>query len=368
MEGGVEAITAASITAFYLFDVAEGIDLARLQAQMGGGAAAARLVPKAGAPSYFTYAVPPVVVDGEALGIGEIDGFRSRVKFFDYGVISLALTRPFAGGWQELIALSQNYIENEALEQQAERACRHVVEKCQHAVLQARQQWLSEDYLVFSITGLEPALTAAALVECRAAEIALLLRGERQALSEQEQEEVLRSRLSYLIDDLVVPTWNAGLVYDTEAGAQAALEIFEFANSQLLEFRYYDALLDVELARIYGPLQQKRRFESLAGRAYVRATRELHALFIDVNEVTDRTQNALKLIGDIYAARLFHLVATRLGVPTWKASVEEKLKTLDDIYRFAVEQVAISRGHLLELTIVGILVFELMLFFLGIMT
>jgi hypothetical protein len=61
-------------------------------------------------------------------------------------------------------------------------------------------------------------------------------------------------------------------------------------------------------------------------------------------------------------------VATRLGVPTWKASVEEKLKTLDDIYRFAVEQVAISRGHLLELTIVGILVFELMLFFLGIMT
>jgi hypothetical protein len=227
---------------------------------------------------------------------------------------------------------------------------------------------LSEDYLVLSITGLEPRLTAAALVERRAAEIALLLRGERQPLSEQEQEEVLRSRLSYLVDDLVVPTWNAALVYDTEAGAQAALEIFEFANSQLLEFRYYDALLDAELGRIYGRLKQKRRFESLAGRSYTRATRELHALFIDVNEVTDRTQNALKLIGDIFAARLFHLVAMRLGVPTWRASVDEKLKTLDDIYRFAVEQVSISRGHLLELTVVGILLFELVLFFMGIMT
>ena len=58
---------------------------------------------------------------------------------------------------------------------------------------------------------------------------------------------MLRNRLSYLADDLVIPTWNAAFVYDTEAGAQAALEIFEFANSQLLEFRYYDELLDAEL-------------------------------------------------------------------------------------------------------------------------
>jgi hypothetical protein len=361
-------ITSGSITAFYLFDVSETIDLSRIREQIGGDAAAARLVPRAGTPSYFTYTVPPVVVDGEALGITDIDGFGARVKFFDYGVVSLALTRPFAGSWDELIALSQVYIENDRLEQQAERACRQVVERCQAAMLRPHSQWLSEDYLVFSVTGLEPRLTAATLVEQRAAEIALLLRGERQPLSEQEQQEVLRSRLSYLMVDLVVPTWNAAFVYDTEAGAQLALEIFEFANSQLLEFRYYDALLDAELARIYGRLQQKPRFESLAGRGYVRATRELHALFIDVNEVTDRTQNALKLIGDIYAARLFHLVAQRLALPMWKASVDEKLKTLDDIYRFAVEQVGISRGHLLELTIVGILVFELMLFFLGIMT
>jgi hypothetical protein len=44
-----------------------------------------------------------------------------------------------------------------------------------------------------------------------------------------------------------------------------------------------------------------------------------------------------------------------------------KLETLDDIYGFAVEQVAIARGQLMELTIVLILVFELVLFFAGIM-
>ena len=74
------------------------------------------------------------------------------------------------------------------------------------------------------------------------------------------------------------------------------------------------------------------------------------------------------MVGDVYSARLFHLTAARLGLASWKGSVKEKLETLDDIYRFAVEQIAISSGHFLELTVVLILVLELVLFFLGIMT
>jgi hypothetical protein len=362
------AITTATITAFFLFDVAENIDLGVLQREIGGDPAAARFVPKSGAPSYFQYAVPPLVVDGDRVGVPEIEGFRARLKFFDYGVMSLALTRPFAGEWSELIALGQQYIENENLDEQAQRACRTVMQLAAAALTSGRSSWLSEDYLVFSVTALASQVTAEELLAQRSEQIALLLSGERRGLSRQEQEDVLRNRLSYFADDLVVPTWNAAFVYDTESGAQAALEIFEFANSQLLEFRYYDDLLDLELGRIYSQLQQKRRFGTIAGRGYIRATHQLHALFIDVNEITDRTQNALKMIGDIYAARLFHLAASRLGLAMWKASVEEKLKTLDDIYRFAVEQVAIARGQLLELTIVLILMFELVLFFMGIMT
>jgi hypothetical protein len=236
------------------------------------------------------------------------------------------------------------------------------------AFTEVRPTYLSEDYLVFSVTGLDRPTTAEAMLAAHGAEIALVLRGERHPLSEQEQTEVLRNRLSYLADDLVIPTWNAAFIYDTEAGAQAAIEIFEFANSQLLEFRYYDQLLDVRLGRIYAQLQHQRWLDTLMGRRYIRAANDLHALFIDVNEITDKTQNALKMIGDIYAARVFSLAAARLGLDRWKASVEEKLETLDDIYGFAVEQVAIARGHFLELTIILILVFELILFFLGIMT
>jgi hypothetical protein len=361
------AIQAATLTAFYLFDVADQIDVGALPAAIGGGAASVRLLPKSTAPSYFQYSTLPVAVDGDALGIPDIDGFRVRLKFFDYGVVSLALSRPFAGDWKDLIAFSQKYIENEALEQGAEAVCRDVCTRFGRAFTAARETSLSEDYLVFAVTALDQPMSAEALVLARGAEIALLLRGERHALSDQEQGEVLRNRLSYLADDLVIPTWNAAFVYDNEAGAQAALEIFEFANSQLLEFRYYDQLLDVQLGRIYAQLQHQRWFDTLIGRRYIRAANELHALFIDVNEITDKTENALKMVGDIYAARVFNLSAARLGLDRWKASVNEKLGTLDHIYRFAVEQVGISRGHLLELTIIMILVLELVLFFLGIM-
>src|ERR1019366_6362101 len=155
--------------------------------------------------------------------------------------------------------------------------------------------------------------------------------------------------------------------YDTPTGAQAAFEILEFANSQLLEFRYYDQLLDDQLSAIYARLQHPRWFESWLGWRYTRAARQVHALFIDVNELTDRTENTLKFIGDIYAARLFTLVADRLGLERWKANVGEKLKTLDDIYRFAVEQSAMSRGEFLELTVVVILILELVLIVMGVM-
>ena len=170
-----------------------------------------------------------------------------------------------------------------------------------------------------------------------------------------------------LATDLVVPTWSAAFVWDTDVGTRGVLEILEFSNSQLLEFRYYDQLLDSQLEAIYRKLQKPGWLDQWIGGRYTRAARQVHRLFIDVNELTDKTENALKIAGDVYAARLFTLVGARLGLDQWKANVRDKLKTLDDIYRFAVEQTAMARGELLELMIVAILVFELVLFFAGIM-
>jgi len=241
------------------------------------------------------------------------------------------------------------------------------VQRLKPALAGPRSSFLSEDYLVYVVNELERRQTASEVIARHGEAIAAMLRGERQRLSEQERTKILRHRISYLDDDLVIPTWNAAFVYDTPGGAQAALEILEFANSQLLEFRYYDELLDRELASIYALLQHPKWYDEWIGSRYRRAARQVHALFIDVNELTDRTENSLKFIGDIYASRLFALGSDRLGLERWKANVQEKLKTLDDVYRNAVELTTISRGQVMELAIVLILVLELVLFFMGVM-
>jgi hypothetical protein len=361
------SIRAGQIVAFYLFDVAETIDLQAIPALVTGPAVAARLNPKPATPPYVQYDKPPISFDGATVGIPDLDGYQVRFRAYDYGVMSLSLSRSFSGDWSELLAIGQSLIENAELEQRAEDLCRRVIERVKTAINGLRPTFLSEDYLVYVVHDLGQPLGADELIAARGDTIATMLRGERQPLSSQEKQKILRRRISYLSDDLVIPTWNAAFVYDTPTGALAALEILEFANSQLLEFRYYDQLLDNELAQIYGRLQRPKWYDTWIGARYRNAARQVHSLFIDVNELTDRTENTLKFIGDIYAARLFGLVADRLGLERWKANVQEKLKTLDDIYRFAVEQSSMSRGQFLELTVVLILVLELVLIFMGVM-
>jgi len=361
------AIEHAAVVALYLFDVAERIELQTIPGVIGASGVQARLSPKPATPAYLQYDKPPLSFDAESIGLQPVDGFTTRFRLYDYGVASVSLTKPFAGSWSDLLDVGQQLMENPQLEQRIEQLCQEVVTRIAPAIVGRRKEFLSEDYVVYTLFELDERVSADELIVDRGEDLAAMLRGERQPLSEQEKTAVLKHRLSYLADDLTIPTWNAALVYDTPSGAQATLDILEFANSQLLEYRYYDELLDAELAMIYSRLQRPRWYEQWIGSRYTNAARHVHALYIDVNELTDRTENSLKFIGDVYAARLFGLVADRLGLTTWKANVQEKLKTLDDIYRFAVEQSSMARGQFLELTVVLILILELILLLLGVM-
>ena len=360
-------IESGSVTAFFLYDISETIQLDQVRSLAGGAARDSRFTTKIAAPVYVQYKPPPIALSGEVVGVREVQGFAASFKIYEYGVVSVALTLDFRGEWSDLIGFAGSVLASGQLESGARRAVDKVVERIGHAATGLRTSYLSEDYYVFGVKALNPPLEAAALLAQHGNEIVQLLRSERRRLSTDERDEVLRHRLSYLSDDLFVVTWQAAFVYDAE-DLDAALEIVEFANSQLLQYRYYDDLLDKELTAIYAQVQKTRWRDALVGGRYTKAAHRLHSLFIDVNDITDRTQNALKMVGDIYAARMLQLSSQRIGVESWRLAVEEKLRTLDSIYRFVVEEMHIARGHFLELTIIGILLFELALFFLGIMT
>jgi hypothetical protein len=145
------AIQSGLVAAFYLFDVAEAIDLAAVPALMPARTSAARLAPKPATPAYLQYqSPPPLLIDGESLHAGDLDGFRVRVKLFEYGVVSLALTRPFAGTWADLGDVGQRLLGAGSLDKQAEQLCGRVVERLRPALDHPRATVLTEDYFVFA--------------------------------------------------------------------------------------------------------------------------------------------------------------------------------------------------------------------------
>jgi hypothetical protein len=230
-----------------------------------------------------------------------------------------------------------------------------------------RERFLTEDYLAFAVNSLDQTMSAGQLLQEHGSDIAHLLRGDTQPLSGQEQAAVLKNALSYFETDLVIPAWNAAFIFDTETAALAALEIIEFANSQLLELRYHDEVLERRLAELYARLQEPRWNSRLVSRRHRRAALQAQALIIDVNALTDRVSNALKFVGDNYLARLLSNVAARLGVENWRKDVDDKLATLNEIHRFAVDQSNAAQASILELIVVLILIIELGLILAGLM-
>ncbi len=141
------------------------------------------------------------------------------------------------------------------------------------------------------------------------------------------------------------------------------MQLLEYANSQLLEFRHYDDLLTRELAGVYDSLGKKPTFVSrwrLSGEAS-----RLQTVLLDVTELTERADNAIKFLSDMFSARLYRLAASKIGVPDYKSLTQEKLRTAEDLYRFLIDQFHQSRTFVLESMVVLILLIELVYIFHG---
>ncbi len=120
----------------------------------------------------------------------------------------------------------------------------------------------------------------------------------------RRKKDLLRYRGSYFEDDLVVLTWDRAFVCEPR-GDSDVVEVLEMANAQLLEFRYYDELLDDELPRMYDLVEETQRATSiLSARKFSQLARKLYTLVAEVTELTERVDNALQVTEDVYLARV----------------------------------------------------------------
>ncbi len=299
--------------------------------------------------------LPPLALDGERLD--------AQIKYYDYGVVSIIFQRPFTGNWAELVTLSSNWIASAELDQHARRIVQEKLERAAPALIKPYKEWLSEDYFVFLVTEVAGNPPAASLLAEADGTIAQIVRGETAELSAGECAEVLQSSISYYPNDVAVIGWNAAFIYDTPAGAETAIQMLEYANSQLLEFRHYDNYLTRELADAYRLLD---RGTGLVARwRLARAASKLQTVTLEVTELAERVDNAIKFLSDMFSARLYRLAAAKVGVPDYKMLVNHKLETARDLYAFMVEQFQQGRAFVLELMVVVILVIELIMLLRG---
>lgn len=251
--------------------------------------------------------------------------------------------------------------QNQGLISCAERLLAGVLEQVDSA-LNSRHEPLVEDYFVAEVESFHAPVSAEELLAKHRCAIASLLLGEVRPLTCLEQEEALRHTFSYFASDLAVVHWDGAFVFDSREGAESVESILEFANTQLVELRTYDAWLDAELDSIYKwDLARTRPHWLLGRRAAEKQADRLRCLLVDIRELSDRANNALKIIGDAYYARIYRGVALRLGLADWQEQIESKLGTIGEIYRFATDRAQYAWSEFLEVIIILLIALELVL-------
>lgn len=351
-----------SVLVLIQFDVCEEFRLDRLQ-QMG----TARTLPKPSTkqvtPAYVRYERPPVIEPLDPLELETGERLTGEIKYYDYGVVSVVFQHTFEGNWESLVQLASRWVWDLDFVSRAEPIVRKQLERISAAMVKPYARWLSEDYFIFHLREAPGSPTASDLVRTHGLAIAQIVRGDRAQLSEGECTEVWRSQISYYANDLTVVGWNAAFLYDTASGAETAVQLLEYANSQLLEFRHYDELLTQVLSGVYQSLAKQPGM--LARWRLAKSATNLHTVLLEVVELTERVDNAIKFLSDMFAARLYRLASTRVGVPDYKDLVEQKVRTAEELYDYMIDQFNQSRAFFLEVTVVIILLIELALVFKG---
>jgi len=292
------------------------------------------------------------------------------VKLLPIGAISITVRVPFAvREIEELVSFHDLrfsdgawlYDEVRALAQDLRR------ELMPYLIRPVEQLGEEEAYTVFCIRSPLQAADGAAcsaeqwLME-RRRRVAALLTEERDPgrLSEQKALESTGKFLSYFDRDLVVIDWDAALVIDEPRNFDETLYLMELANVQLAELEAYDRILDDAVERSYRDVSARRfRGKNTSVR------RSLREIRIDLARLSDELSNITKFFGDWHSARIYQALSARFHLADWHRTIDEKLKTLDDLYQLLSAEQNNRWMLILEVSVVLLFVIDLVMLAFG---
>lgn len=352
---------------YVAFDVGRAIDL---DAAAGRLARSQRdVVPsRKRGPAFLEFHPAPLAatVTGEPI---EVAGWRTMPEvectLFDFGAVSVAYRIAIRGSLASLAGLAEGLETHAGLRADARRRVERLVEELGPAVAQGRIAEVSEDYVVYHArrwaggaaegSGVSPA----SVLSDQRREVARLLRATPADIAEEEVADAVSARISYSARDACVVDWIGAVVFDERA--EDTLAVLEFANVELLELRYLDDKLDEILDRAYHLVHRPGGLRrSLLGMG-AEDRRRLAGLQVDAAMLFEGVNNALKLVGDQYLARLYRLAAGRFHLSEWDASITRKLEAVQGIYQKLVDEAGARRMEVLEWIIIILIAVSIVL-------
>ncbi len=356
-----------SAIAYRLFDVGYAIDLDRAL-ELLAASAPERARPVHGEAQALQIKNPPITVllGSEILLIGDdARDVEVSARIFDFGVVSIRVRvwTPHAMGWPQFTAFGQRLEHHSGIDALVDHHLRLITERIRSSVERPIMADVHEDYTVFRVTSARDADGAPLTADQMSAfDVVPLLLNESRPLSADARRELLPHRFSYYGDDLAILTWENALVVEPGEQDTDLQYILEFANAQLLELRYYDALLDAELPRLYDAIEAARARRSVfPGRRFAALLSRLQAQVADSTELVERVENALKVTDDVYLARVYSAALELFRGRAWRAGIDRKLAILRETYAMLNDEAQASRSETLEMAIVLLIVAEIVM-------
>lgn len=346
----------------YAYDAALGIDLNDAARRIAGGQRD-RLKHLRRAPQSFQFEPLPLRLAQTVAPI-QVGSFAAsavaEVVLYDFGAVNVTYQFPLRGPLGRLVELSDALYDNAALASDSRARVEALLRAIGPAARRPGLSAVVEDYAIYCVDRLSQHDVHEVLRSQRGL-LARILRAEAGQLAEGEVEEALGCRFAYGQEELVLIDWNAAILLGPDEDVRAVLE---FANIELLEMRYLDADLDRALDESYAILTRHERPRMFALRAVDQDLRRIARLQAEGAMLFEGVDNALKLVGDQYLARVYRGASDRMRLPEWNAGILRKLGSLESIYSKLSDEIARRRMELLEWIIILLILVSIVIPFL----
>lgn len=314
------------------------------------------------APGWFDYSPAPlrILVGGAAVSVsGRATNPDVEVVLYDFGAAVATYRLPLPETLAGLPALGADLYEDAGLEADARKRVGGLMERIRPAIERPRLSEAVEDYVIFAVTSWEGEPEPERLISAHRDLIARAIEAEATTLSEEQQRRTTGGAMSYSIADLAIVDWNAAILFDAEP--DDVIAVLQHANIELLELRVLDEELDAILDHADETLATLTRSRIWPAFASSGMLRRFASVQTDAAVMFEGVNNAIKLLGNQYLARLYRLAAERLDLPAWQRSVQRKLDATESLYQKMSDATSTKRLEVLEWVIIALIAVSILL-------